>query len=57
MIKMFLTLFVVLGSLVSDICCRKYTHFGFMDFEFKDNALFTKENFDNMDGKVFIVKR
>ena len=56
MIKMFLTLFVVLGSLVSVVAAEKYTISVCMTLSL-DNALVCKKRiFDNMDGKVFIVK-
>ena len=56
MIKMFLTLFVVLGSLVSVFAAEKYTISVCMTLSL-DNALICKKRiFDNMDGKVFIVK-
>ena len=53
---MFLTLFVVLGSLVSVVAAEKYTISVCMTLSL-DNALVCKKRiFDNMDGKVFIVK-
>jgi lipoprotein-anchoring transpeptidase ErfK/SrfK len=56
MIKMFLTLFIVLGSLVSATAAEKYTISVCMTLSL-DNALICKKRiFDNMDGKVFIVK-
>jgi lipoprotein-anchoring transpeptidase ErfK/SrfK len=56
MIKMFLTLFLVLGSSVSVIATEKYTISVCMTSNL-ENALFCKKRiFDNMDGKVFIVK-
>lgn len=56
MIKMFIALLVVLGSSVSTFAAQKYTISVCMTLSLENALICKKSIFDNMDGKVFIVK-
>ena len=56
MMKMFLALLVVLGSSASVFAGQKYTISVCMTLSLENALICKKSIFDNMDGKVFIVK-
>lgn len=56
MIKMFLALLVVLASFVPLLAGQKYTIAVCMTLSLENALICKKSIFDNMDGKVFIVK-
>jgi lipoprotein-anchoring transpeptidase ErfK/SrfK len=56
MIKMFIALLVVLASFVPVLAGQKYTISVCMTLSLENALICKKSIFDNMDGKVFIVK-
>jgi lipoprotein-anchoring transpeptidase ErfK/SrfK len=56
MIKMFIALLVVLASFVPALAGQKYTISVCMTLSLENALICKKSIFDNMDGKVFIVK-